>query len=30
MKENIENSHKNDTESTNDDFSFFNDAVQFM
>ena len=30
MKENIENSHKKDTESTNDDFSFFNDAVQFM
>ena len=30
MKENIESSHKKDTESTNDDFSFFNDAVQFM
>ena len=30
MKENIENSHKKDNESTNDDFSFFNDAVQFM
>ena len=30
MKENIENSHKKDTESINDDFSFFNDAVQFM